>query len=71
MRTITIFHPAHTHINGGYTVFYGDRVGYEISPEGELFIADWCTENQTGSAVFARGAWAYVCTSSDREAKGE
>ena len=63
MKKITVFHPQNSHINQGHTDFCGELLGYSRLEDGSLLIKDWRTNDEQGTAVFARGQWAYVCES--------
>lgn len=62
---ITVYHPMETCPgNGERTVFDGGGdLDYRIEEGGHLRIMNWMASGRKGDALFAAGAWTYVCRS--------
>lgn len=61
---ITVYHPVETAPgNGERTEFEGDSLEYRVEEGGHLRVLKWKTFTEHGDALFAAGAWTYVCRS--------
>ena len=66
---ITVYHPRETAPgNGERTEFSGDGLDYRVEDGGHLRVTQWETDAERGDALFAAGAWNYVCRSRARPA---